>query len=187
MLRETRIATKYGDNVWQREEVMFGFTSQKAVTLFGYFCIVEADGTERIMVQVNTGDLAWQFPIVSQFDISELTPEQAVSSCISRFVDEQHFIDRDDLQSSGLHPFQIHLVRLSPDLIPAYFFKARVQKEIGHKSTKLKWGKKTAFFIDHKEYCLSPRLLEAIHEELVYPQAGLKVLDCVDMLVFRKV
>jgi 8-oxo-dGTP pyrophosphatase MutT (NUDIX family) len=35
--------------------------------------------------------------------------------------------------------------------------------------------------------CTTPRLLDAVHEEWVYSQAGFKVLECVDMLVFKKI
>lgn len=156
------------------------------IPLFGYFCIVQLDGTEKILVKYLHRDSRWTFPITGEFDPCLYTPEQAISMAVSRFVEQQAFVSRDELQTSGLSPFQIYLVQLDQTSSPAYFFKARIQIEIGKVTEEFAWVNKAKQISDFRTSCLQPELLEAIEKNRIYSQAGFKILECIDILVFKK-
>lgn len=159
--------------------------SLNATPLFGYFCVEQPDGTERILVDhAGTGN-QWQFPIKGEVTTKDTSPDQAVSNAVSKLVDDQRIIGRNELQLSGMFPFQLNLVRLAPDLSPAYFVKARIQKEISTSTKRFGWVDKSRQFTKLGSSCLDQSYFDAIHEEKAYFQAGFRVLDCVDMLVFR--
>lgn len=159
-------------------------SSSSRLPFFGYFCIIQKDGTEKIVVN-SPNKVDWEFPIHGEFDPTHISPEEAINNAVSNFVDEAVFTSRDELQTSGISPFQIHRVQLADSQIPAFFFKARLEIEIGQNSKEFIWVNKANQFGEHRGNCLQNEFLNAIEENLIYEQVGFKMLECIDVLVFK--
>ncbi len=156
------------------------------IPFFGYFCVEQSDGSERILINRVGSTGEWTFPIWGEFDSSLDTPDRSISSAVSKFIDEQGFVSRDEFQTSGFSPFEIHFVHLTGSQPTAYFFKVRLLEEFEKSDSSFSWVNKSTHFAEVSNICLQSQFLEAIEQNRIYEQAGFVILECIDILVFKK-
>lgn len=177
---------------------------QENQLLAGYI-FVEEDGRELILVRSDA-----RLPIVKIFTPYERTIEQAINEAVIDLFTDLGITIEEVVDAGFSRPFYCQLYKVNHYLEtfearPCIFFKLGLNKAIqgttlsweeeeyrwAHKKQIAEWWKREDFVFgqDDKYEVLIPYLddpYEAISEDRVSVELGLKVLECVDMLIFRK-
>lgn len=158
----------------------------KKILVFGYLYISQRDGTEKILLKFPQKDTQWEFPILGEYDPCVYSPDHGISLAVSNFLENENFVSKEELRTSGLYPFEYYFVPLEKGEDYACFFKMRILSPIGKPSELYIWVDKTRQFLEKRRFCLQSELLQAIEQFKVYHQVGFKMLECLDNLIFRK-
>jgi 8-oxo-dGTP pyrophosphatase MutT (NUDIX family) len=159
------------------------FSVVDRATLFGYLCIQDENGNEEIFVQFSD-DGRWCFPIITQFDPQQHVVSRAIDSALTEFQEQNAPYDRQAFYTSEFYAPEVRDVVELQRGDRALFFKIRLDKKIGRDGTAYRWLPKRSLFEEQRQLCDCMGLLEAVERDCVYEQYGLRVLECVDMLVF---
>jgi 8-oxo-dGTP pyrophosphatase MutT (NUDIX family) len=160
--------------------------------VFGFFCTEDA-GEETILVRSNA-DKNWAFPINVKFEPSSQTVDQVIDDTILELCTNQTLFNHLDLLTSGLKPPIIQKILIGPEPAEvrtqsrqdynAFFCKIQFDTQMPLLNPAYTWVKKASIFADAAS-CQDKDLLVAIKRDYIYPRYGFRVLECVDMLVFR--
>ena len=161
------------------------------IPLFGYFC-VEIEGQETILVQSEPSGL-WSFPIKTEFDPRIQSTAEAINLAVLDFCERSGLFGPAELLASDLELPAIRNVfigpspyehRAVPEGTAGIFFKVSLRDLYGASTSDYKWESKKEIFASPAQ-CADQLELAAINRSFVYQQFGFKVIECVDVLVFR--
>lgn len=160
--------------------------------LFGYFC-VETDGLETVLVRVEPNN-RWAFPINTEFNPSVHTAFEAIDIAVMDFCESSGLFGRAVLLASDLRLPDMRSVLIGPSATEQYvvpeetvrgvFFKIKLNTQVGLSTSDFAWEPKTTLFTS-PEQCVDTMYLYAINRDFIYGRFGFKILECVDLLVFR--
>ncbi len=166
--------------------------SPSILYLFGYFC-TEKDGLEKkILISNNLSYSPFVQGEVSG-DIASL--EEAIDRLVLNFI-EAHGISKHELLEAGISkPTYQRLFEKVNDTVqqtPYVFFKIRVQKEFP--GAGCEWNRKeiviASWLDEHQMFPLqlphAQEIGKVFRKDYIIQQLGLKILECVDVLVFRE-
>lgn len=167
-------------------------TPQRMISFFGYLSHIE-NGRERILVRK---DPQYQFPITGSC-LPPASPEEAIDRAVQDFVAEIPGIQKHFVSGGFSSPEirEIHLPgqkRFAPPLPAAevsptpVFFKVALDEEIPPLDERFVWIDKRSLLASSslEKSLVSP--LDAIRYDRIYREFGRRVLECVDVLVFRE-
>ena len=161
------------------------------VPLFGYFC-VEDEGQETVLIQSVSPD-SWSFPIKTEFAPSVHSADEAIDLAVLDFCERSGLFGSAELLASDLEPPAIRRVFIGPSPHEhstvqegkgGYFFKVSLHDQFDPPTSGYRWIPKTDMFA-FKEQCVDQLELAAINRNFVYRRFGFRVIECIDVLVFR--
>jgi 8-oxo-dGTP pyrophosphatase MutT (NUDIX family) len=145
-----------------------------SIKLFGYF-FYELEGIEKILIKVNENN-SWDFSIKREIDsIEEI--ENELDNIVNTMIQEK-IISFESLLEVNLEKYTV--IKISNT--QAQFVKIKIGPQFTH-SNKYQWTGKDVFT---KNNCNSDELLNLILNDYIFQSHGLKVLECIDAVVYRK-
>jgi len=162
------------------------------VPLFGYFCI-ENGGQEEILVH-SEPENRWAFPLNTTFDPCVQTVTEALNAVVTDFCESSGLLGAKDLLLTGLESPVMRKVLIGPSLggmeLPeeqqaGFFFKVKLSQFPAGTNADYEWLSKLTLFAS-PDRCADNMLLYAILRDYVHELFNFKVLECVDVLVFRR-